>query len=147
MPTPRVCKSPAPRYVRSVSEGAPSLFAAAGFEPNAAPVPSVRPDQQQRQMLQALVASGPLSRSPESLPGLAPTDVDPTMDNPYSAKLFSKDGGGFSPGAMGKAPAVPCADAPTKADAIYPCGDDVVSFGVLCVVHGASCAAGCRGES
>jgi len=70
------------------------------------------------------MGASPLSRSPESLPGLTPTDVDPTlppMDNPFAAMLFPQGAGAFPPGAAGKAPAgVSPAAAPTRLQKLMP---------------------------
>ncbi|KAG6840519.1 hypothetical protein C0991_006192 [Blastosporella zonata] len=109
MPTPPIRPSPSPRpTVEPVNPFA--AFAAGGM-----PDPSVWSEQQQ-QLLQALMSG---TRSPESLPGLTPTDVDPSMppmDNPFAAMLAS--GGAFPPfpgaGVTGKAPATEAQGPPTQ---------------------------------
>ncbi|RDB24603.1 hypothetical protein Hypma_008217 [Hypsizygus marmoreus] len=133
MPTPptRLSPSPSPRAHRASSTAEPrNPFAGMGFEPGTTPDPSVWSEQQQQQFLQALMAASPMSRSPESLPGLTPTDVDPTlppMDNPFAAMLFPQGagGGGFPPGfgAAGKMPAGPDATVekpPTRLQKLMP---------------------------
>ncbi|KAG5643814.1 hypothetical protein DXG03_009590 [Asterophora parasitica] len=148
MPTPpsRQSPSPSPRAPaaasKSPSPGPNPLFSPGqGFNVNASPDPSVWSPEQQQQFMQALMNASPLSRSPESLPGLTPTDVDPSLpplDNPLAALLFPQgagagsDGGagfggagGFPPmgplGAPGKAPfgAAP-APPPTRLQKLMP---------------------------
>ncbi|KAG6816420.1 hypothetical protein H0H87_006157 [Tephrocybe sp. NHM501043] len=119
MPTPPKRPSPSPRAsVESEPVNPFAPFAAGGV-----PDPSVWTEQQQ-QILQALMSG---NRSPESLPGLTPTDVDPSlppMDNPFAAMLAG--GGAFSPfptpvaGASGKAPAAEAPPPPTKLQKMMP---------------------------
>ncbi|KAF5376897.1 hypothetical protein D9615_007202 [Tricholomella constricta] len=127
MPTPpnRPSPSPSPRAARTAPAAAStSPFAAAGSKANAAPDHPVWSEQQQQQFMQALMAASPLSRSPESLPGLTPTDVDPAlppMDNPLAAMLFPQGAGAFSSGPAGKAPAGAApAPPPTRLQRLMP---------------------------
>ncbi|KNZ82132.1 hypothetical protein J132_07716 [Termitomyces sp. J132] len=61
-----------------------------------APDPSVWSEQQQQQLLQALMGG---TRPPEPVPGLTPTDMDsslpPPLDNPLAAMLFPRGQGPF----------------------------------------------------
>lgn len=124
MPTPpsRVSPSPKSTHTAPTPDSNNSLTDAI-FGSNAMPDPSVWSEQQQQQFMQALMAGGPLSRSPESLPGLTPTDVDPNlppMDNPFAAMLFPQGGGGFPP-AAGKFPAgTGTAQPPTRLQKLMP---------------------------
>ncbi|GLB36710.1 hypothetical protein LshimejAT787_0309970 [Lyophyllum shimeji] len=124
--------SPSPRPSRTTPPTAPtSSSTGAGFGPGVTPDPAVWSEQQQQQFMQALMAANSLSRSPESLPGLTPTDVDPTLpplDNPLAAMLFPQGDNAFPPGAgagaAGKAPAAAAAAVdpppPTRLQKLMP---------------------------
>ncbi|KAG6820135.1 hypothetical protein H0H93_005010 [Arthromyces matolae] len=122
MPTPPPRPSPSPRRT-SAQQQPINPFAA--LDSDNVPDPSVWSEQQQQQLLQALLAG---TRSPESLPGLTPIDVDPSlppMDNPIAAMLFPKGPNGdgafpsFSPSAaLGKSPAAPAP--PTRIQKLMP---------------------------
>ncbi|KAG5337486.1 hypothetical protein C0989_009522 [Termitomyces sp. Mn162] len=90
-----------------------------------APDPSVWSEQQQQQLLQALMGG---TRPPEPVPGLTPTDMDsslpPPLDNPLAAMLFPRGQGAFpqfSPaGAGGKASAASAPPPPTRLQKLMP---------------------------
>ncbi|KAG6916922.1 hypothetical protein DXG01_004683 [Tephrocybe rancida] len=119
MPTPSNHSSSSPHAT------AEPMNPFAAFGAGGMPDPSVWSEQQQQQLLQAIMMG---NRSPESLPGLTPTDVDPSlppMDNPFAAMLSG--GGAFPPfpgvgvgGAAGKAPAAETPGPPTRLQRLMP---------------------------
>ncbi|KAG6874132.1 hypothetical protein C0995_005548 [Termitomyces sp. Mi166 len=85
------------------------------------PDPSVWSEQQQQQLLQALMAG---TRPPESTPGLTPTSSLPSMDNPLAAMLFPQGQGAFSqfppPGAEDKTHTAAAPTPPTRLQRLMP---------------------------